>query len=73
MYRSSSVGYTNKKRMYMQSIGNRFSKKIKNSCLLNQSCDGKEDKGINWPHDQVLYSTHWEDCKESFSVEHVQP
>ena len=32
-----------------------------------------EDKGIDWPHDQVLYSTHWEDCKESFSVEHVQP
>ena len=46
---------------------------ILNSCLLNQSCDGKEDKGINWPHNQVLYSTHWEDCKEAFSVEHVQP
>ena len=28
---------------------------------------------ISWPHDQVLYNTHWEDCKEAFSVEHGDP
>ena len=32
-----------------------------------------EDKGIDWPHDQVLYRTHWKDCQEALSVEHVQP